>query len=64
VPAAKIVVDTPLAKPLSRGVAFIHYRTPITILVDARFRVVLTPALTPSRASASIRPPLRSPLAT
>jgi hypothetical protein len=26
-PAAKIVVDPPLAEPLSRGVAFIQYRT-------------------------------------
>jgi uncharacterized protein DUF6130 len=26
-PAAKIVVDQPLAEPLSRGVVFIHYRT-------------------------------------
>jgi hypothetical protein len=26
-PAAKLVVDPPLAEPLSRGVAFIHYRT-------------------------------------
>src|ERR1043165_10066146 len=26
-PAAKIVVDPPLAEPLSRGVVFIHYRT-------------------------------------
>ena len=26
-PAAKIVVDAPLAEPLSRGVAFINYRT-------------------------------------
>src|SRR5258708_37265599 len=26
-PAAKIVVDAPLAEPLSRGVVFIHYRT-------------------------------------
>ena len=26
-PAAKIVVDPPLAEPLSRGVAFINYRT-------------------------------------
>jgi hypothetical protein len=26
-PAVKIVVDPPLAEPLSRGVAFIHYRT-------------------------------------
>jgi len=27
--AAKIVVGPPLAEPLSRGVAFIHYRTKI-----------------------------------
>ena len=26
-PAAKLVVDPPLAEPLSRGVAFIQYRT-------------------------------------
>jgi hypothetical protein len=26
-PAAKIVVDPPLAEPLSRGAVFIHYRT-------------------------------------
>ena len=26
-PAAKLVVDPPLAEPLSRGVAFINYRT-------------------------------------
>ena len=26
-PAAKIVVDPPLAEPLSRGVLFIQYRT-------------------------------------
>lgn len=26
-PAAKLVVDSPLAEPLSRGVAFINYRT-------------------------------------
>ena len=26
-PAAKIVVDAPLAEPLSRGVVFIQYRT-------------------------------------
>jgi Family of unknown function (DUF6130) len=26
-PAAKIVVDPPLAEPLSRGVVFIQYRT-------------------------------------
>lgn len=26
-PAAKLLVDPPLAEPLSRGVAFIHYRT-------------------------------------
>src|SRR4249919_614651 len=26
-PAAKLVVDAPLAEPLSRGVAFIQYRT-------------------------------------
>ena len=26
-PAAKLVVDQPLAEPLSRGVAFINYRT-------------------------------------
>ena len=26
-PAAKLVVDPPLAEPLSRGVVFIHYRT-------------------------------------
>lgn len=26
-PAAKIVIDPPLAEPLSRGVAFIQYRT-------------------------------------
>jgi hypothetical protein len=26
-PAARIVVDPPLAEPLSRGVVFIHYRT-------------------------------------
>ena len=32
-PAAKIVVDTPLAEPLSRGVVLIHYRTENLLLV-------------------------------
>ena len=32
-PAAKIVVDQPLAEPLSRGVVFIHYRTENLLLV-------------------------------
>lgn len=32
-PAAKIVVDPPLAEPLSRGVVFIHYRTENLLLV-------------------------------
>ena len=31
--AAKIVVDPPLAEPLSRGVVFIHYRTENLLLV-------------------------------
>jgi uncharacterized protein DUF6130 len=31
--AAKIVVDAPLAEPLSRGVVFIHYRTENLLLV-------------------------------
>ena len=32
-PAAKIVIDPPLAEPLSRGVVFIHYRTENLVLV-------------------------------
>ena len=32
-PAAQIVVDLPLAEPLSRGVVFIHYRTENLLLV-------------------------------
>ena len=32
-PAATIVVDPPLAEPLSRGVVFIHYRTEHLLLV-------------------------------
>jgi hypothetical protein len=32
-PAAKIVVDPPLAEPLSRGVVFIPYRTENLLLV-------------------------------
>lgn len=32
-PAPKIVVDPPLAEPLSRGVVFIHYRTENLLLV-------------------------------
>ena len=32
-PAAKIVVDPPLAEPLSRGVVFIYYRTENLLLV-------------------------------
>jgi hypothetical protein len=32
-PAAKIVVDPPLAEPLSRGVVFIRYRTDNLLLV-------------------------------
>jgi Family of unknown function (DUF6130) len=31
--AARIVVDPPLAEPLSRGVVFIHYRTENLLLV-------------------------------
>ncbi|HET9386198.1 MAG TPA: DUF6130 family protein [Gemmatimonadales bacterium] len=32
-PAARIVLDPPLAEPLSRGVVFIHYRTEHLLLV-------------------------------
>src|SRR5688572_16638915 len=32
-PAAKIVIDPPLAEPLSRGVVFINYRTENLLLV-------------------------------
>ena len=32
-PAARIVLDPPLAQPLSRGVVFIHYRTEHLLLV-------------------------------
>jgi hypothetical protein len=32
-PAAKIVIDPPLAEPLSRGVVFIHYRAENLVLV-------------------------------
>ena len=31
-PAARIVVDPPLAEPLSRGVVFINYRTENLVL--------------------------------
>src|SRR5688572_5024950 len=31
--AAKIVIDPPLAEPLSRGVVFVHYRTENLLLV-------------------------------
>ena len=35
-PAAKIVVDAPLAEPLSRGVVFIQYRTENLQIVPGR----------------------------
>ena len=51
-PAAKIVVDSPLAEPLSRGVVFIHYRTEHLLLVPVSLSssLVFRPGRTSSRS--------------